>query len=168
MRNIPIKNSIILAFVFVVTVIGVFYARGWYNTTKEYYARKSVISDVAYEIKSEELSNYVLENQRFILYVSSAQDSNLKNFENDFKDLIQDMDLSGSILYLNLDDVKKEDLYNLLRDKFALNNKVKKQINESPASIYMFSDAKITKVLNNADDYTMKRLKVIIDGWDVK
>ena len=78
------------------------------------------------------------------------------------------MDLSGSILYLNLDDVKKEDLYNLLRDKFALNNKVKKQINESPASIYMFSDAKITKVLNNADDYTMKRLKVIIDGWDVK
>ena len=104
-REIPVKNYVILILVFLVTIVAVFYVRDWYNTTKNYYAQNSVMTKVVREIKSEEISNYILENQRFILYVSSGQNGELKNFENDLKDLIKKMDLSEEVLYMNLDGV---------------------------------------------------------------
>ena len=57
-KEVPMKNYFILALIFFVTVIGVFYAREWYNTSKEYYAQNSVMTKVVREIKSEEIANY--------------------------------------------------------------------------------------------------------------
>ena len=88
-RKIPVKNYFILAIVVLLTVVLAFYMRDWYNTSKEYYAQNSVMTKVVREIKSEEITNFTLENQKFILYVSSGQNVELKNFENDLKDLIK-------------------------------------------------------------------------------
>ena len=92
-KEIPYKNYIILILVFLATIVAVFYVRDWYNTTKAYYAQNSVMTKVIREIKSEEISNYILENQRFILYVSSGQNSQIKDFEDEFKNLIQNLDI---------------------------------------------------------------------------
>ena len=86
-KKIPTKNYIILFVIVSLTVIGVFYARGWYNTTKEYYSRNSVMKEVVSEIKEEEIQNYSLESPNFVLYVSSGRDSLVKPFENNFKNI---------------------------------------------------------------------------------
>ncbi len=166
-KEIPKKNYVILIVVFLVTIIAVFYVRDWYNTTKEYYAQNSVMTKVIREIKSEEIANYILENQRFILYVSSGQNSEIKKFEDDFKGLIQKLDLRDDVLYMNLDGVDANRFYDLLKNDFVSNSKIKNQLVDSDASLYLFMDGKVTSVLNDVDDYSMKRLETIIESWDI-
>lgn len=168
-KEVPMKNYFILALIFLVTVIGVFYAREWYNTSKEYYAQNSVMTKVVREIKSEEIANYTLENQKFVLYVASGKNIELKDFEDEFKNLIQDMDLVDSVLYMNLDGVDPNGFYDLLRNDFSAMSRIKNQIiDDSSASLYVFTDGKITSVLNNVNDYSMKRLESIITRWEIK
>ena len=166
-REIPVKNYVILILVFLVTIVVVFYVRDWYNTTKNYYAQNSVMTKVVREIKSEEISNYILENQRFILYVSSGHDSGIKNFEDDFKNLIQSLDLTDDVLYMNLDGVNSESFYDLLKNNYVRNSKIKNQIVDSNSSLYLFTDGKVSGVLNNVSDYSIKRLENIIKSWGV-
>ncbi len=168
MRKIPFKNYVILGLVFLFTIGVVFYARDWYNTTKEYYMQNSVMKDAIREIKGDELSNFILENQKFILYVASGKNMEIKDFENKFKDLIQDMDLNDLVLYMNLDDVDNNRLYDSLKS-YAFDSKVKNQINSnSMASMYVFTDSKITDVLSNVNNYSMNRLETVIDRWDIR
>ena len=168
MRKIPFKNYVILGLVFLFTIGVVFYARDWYNTTKEYYMQNSVMKDAIREIKGDELSNFILENQKFILYVASGKNMEIKDFENKFKDLIQDMDLNDLVLYMNLDDVDSNRLYDSLKS-YAFDSKVKNQINSnSMASMYVFTDSKITDVLSNVNNYSMNRLEIVIDRWDIR
>ena len=168
-KEVPIKNYVMLAAIIFLTVIAVFYARGWYNTTKEYYAQNSVMTQVVREIKREEISNYTLENQKFVLYVSSGRNIELKDFEDEFKILIQNMDLSEEVLYMNLDGVDTDTFYNSLKNDYAATTKLASQITtDSAASMYVFTNGKITKLLNNVNNYSIKRLESIIDSWEIK
>ena len=164
-KEIPYKNYIILVLVFLMTILVTFYVRDWYNTTKVYYAQNSVMTKVVKEIKSEEISNYILENQRFILYVSSGQNSQIKEFEDEFKNLIQNLDINDDVLYMNLDGVNMESFYDLLKNNYSSNAKLKNQIVSSDSSLYLFTDGKIVNVLNNVSDYSIKRLENIIKSW---
>lgn len=164
-KEIPYKNYIILILVFLMTILVTFYVRDWYNTTKVYYAQNSVMTKVVREIKSEEISNYILENQRFILYVSSGQNSQIKDFEDEFKNLIQNLDINDDVLYMNLDGVNMESFYDLLKNNYSSNAKLKNQIVSSDSSLYLFTDGKIVNVLNNVSDYSIKRLENIIKSW---
>ncbi len=169
MRKVPFKNYVILAVIILLTVTFVFYLRSWFNTSKEYYAQNSVMTQVVREIKSEEIANYTLENQKFILYVSSGQNSVVKNFEDDLRDLIKKMELGEEVLYMNLDGIDTDAFYNSLKDRFAANTKIKNQISvDTPANMYLFTDGKVTAVLNNVNNYSMKRLETIIDSWEIK
>lgn len=168
-KEVPMKNYFILVLIFLITVIGVFYAREWYNTSKEYYAQNSVMTKLVREIKSEEIANYTLENQKFVLYVASGKNFELKDFEDEFKNLIKNMDLIDSVLYMNLDGVDPNSFYNLLKNDFSATTRIKDQItNDSSASLYVFTDGKITNILNNVNDYSMKRLESIITRWEIK
>ncbi len=166
-KEIPLKNYFILILVILLTILAVFYMRDWYNTSKEFYAQNSVMTKVVREIKNDEISNYILENQKFILYVSSGRNTNIKSFENEFKNLIQKMDLGENVLYMNLDEVDVSDFYNSL-NSYASSTKVKNQIVSSDASMYVFTDGKLTMLLNNVNNYSMKRLESIIDRWEIK
>lgn len=166
-KEIPLKNYFILILVILLTILAVFYMRDWYNTSKEFYAQNSVMTKVVREIKNDEISNYILENQKFILYVSSGRNTNIKSFEDEFKNLIQKMDLGENVLYMNLDEVDVSDFYNSL-NSYASSTKVKNQIVSSDASMYVFTDGKLTMLLNNVNNYSMKRLESMIDRWEIK
>ena len=166
-KEVPLKNYLILALIMLLTVLVVFYMRDWYNTSKEFYAQNSVMTKVVREIKDDEISNYVLENQKFVLYVSSGKNSSIKDFEDDFKELIKKMDLGENILYMNLDEVDINYFYKFLTN-YASSSKIKNQIVSSDASMYVFTDGKLTMLLNNVNNYSMKRLESIIDRWEIK
>ena len=163
-KKIPLKNYVILAIIFLVTIIAVFYIRDWYITTKEYYAQNSVMTKVTREIKREEISNYVMENQRLILYVSSGKNSNIKDFEDEFKELIKKLDLNDDVLYMNLDGVSMDSFYEFLKD-YSGSGKIKNQITVSDASLYFFDEGRVTLVLNGVSNYSIKRLENIIKNW---
>ena len=163
-KKIPLKNYVILAIIFLVTIIAVFYIRDWYITTKEYYAQNSVMTKVTREIKREEISNYVMENQRLILYVSSGKNSNIKDFEDEFKELIKKLDLNDDVLYMNMDGVSMDSFYEFLKD-YSGSGKIKNQITVSDASLYFFDEGRVTLVLNGVSNYSIKRLENIIKNW---
>jgi len=165
-KKIPTKNYIILFVIVSLTVIGVFYARGWYNTTKEYYSRNSVMKEVVSEIKEEEIQNYSLESPNFVLYVSSGRDSLVKPFENNFKNIAQKLSMQKDILYLNVDGVDKNSFINNLKNNFSLNNNIaNKIITFSSATIYIFEEGKISKVLNNVHKYSNKQIESILGDY---
>lgn len=163
MKKIPFKNYAVLCIIIVLTVISVFYIRSWYITNKEYYSRNSVIKDVTREINVDEISNYALESPKFMLYVSSGVDADVKDFENGFKKLIRKLEVSEDILYLNIDNVNY-DLYSNLKG-FAYSDKISSLIFESKASLYVFSDGKIVGVLNNINDFSDKHIQSFLKKW---
>ena len=163
MKKIPSKNYIILCVLIVATIVSTFYVRSWYITNKEYYSRNSVIKDIIREINVDEIGNYTLESPRFMLYVSSGANAEVKEFENGFKKLIKKLEISEDILYLNIDNVNY-DLYSNLRN-FAVNEKISSLIFESKASLYIFSDGKIVGVLNDVDNFSDKQIQSFIKKW---
>ena len=163
MKKIPLKNYVVLCIIIVFSVISVFYIRSWYITNKEYYSRNSVIKDTVREINMDEISNYTLESPKFMLYVSSGEDADVKEFENGFKKLINKLEISDDILYLNTDNVNYN-LYSSLGD-FASNDKVSSLIFDSKASLYVFSDGKIVGVLNNINSFSAKHIQSFIKKW---
>ena len=99
MRSVPLKNYIICFVIIVLTVLLSFYIRDWYITTKEYYAENSPVKEVISEIKEDEISNYILENPKFAIYVSSEKNVSIKDFEGDFRDIIKKLEIQNNLLY---------------------------------------------------------------------
>lgn len=169
MRKIPKKNYFILFIFISLSVALVFYARSWYITTKEYYMQNSVIKEVASEINYNEFESYSIENPKFILYVSSEQDSSIKNFELNLKKLITNLDIQDSVVYVNMDNFNIQLFNNDLRKKYSLNSKVSNQISdESDSVIYFFDNGKISFIINNPSEYTTKYVEKILVDWKMK
>ena len=163
MKKIPLKNYVILCVIIVLTVISVFYVRSWYITNKEYYSRNSVIKDVVREINIDEIGNYTLESPKFMLYVSSGADAEVKDFENVFKKLIKKLEISEDVLYLNIDNVDYNFYSNM--KSFASSEKIYSLITDSKTSLYVFSDGKVVGVLNNIDGFSEKHIQSFIKKW---
>ena len=164
MRRVPLKNYVILSVIILSTVICVFYFRGWYITTKEYYSKNSVIRDVVREINAYEISNYTLESPKFMLYVSSGTNNDVKKFENRFKKIIKKYELGEDVLYLNTDNVDLNVLYSNLNG-FSSNNKISSLIVENKSSLYIFDEGKIIVVLNNLDSFSDFYIEKFLRKW---
>lgn len=164
-----VKNYLILFVILLCTIFLVFYARQWYNTSKEYYANNSPIKDIASEINEADIYSLTIENPKFIIYCSSGTLVDLKKFEGEFKNLIRKMDMSRDILYLNIDTINRENFYDNLKNNYALNDKVKLQMSlNSNSSLYFFSDGKVKHILNNVNELSMPYIKSIFESWGYK
>ncbi len=167
-KKIPTKNYVILAAAVLITIIGVFYARSWYITTKEYNLKNSTLLTVVNEIKTpEELTNYTFENPKFVLYVASGQNQDIKTFEKKFKKLITSKELQENILYLNSDNINIGEFNDKLKE-LSIDNKVKDKINnDSVISIYVFDNSKLTHILVNAEKLTTDQINVLFKKYGV-
>ena len=164
-KKIPFKNYMILGLVVVVTVLAVFYMRNWYIMTK-IYNNTSPMLDVVSEINADEISNYVMENQNFIIYVSSSTNDKVKGFEKNFSKYIVDKGISNSILYINLDTNDNALLTNQLIT-YARTKDVKNNINNNGVSIYIFDNGDITKVITNVDKVNIRQIDKIFKKYGV-
>ena len=169
MKNIPKKNYLILTLILLIVVGITFYARSWYITAKEYYSNNSAVKDVVQEINEIDIGSYVIETPNFILYTSSGTNSDLKNFEKEFKELITQLDIQNNVIYLNLDNVNVNAFTNSLKEKYSYNEKISNQISDSSySSIYIFTNGKIKYVLNNASEYSSSYIKSLLESQGYK
>ena len=161
------KNYVILIVIIVVTIMAVFYCRSWYLETKSVYATDSAMLNVIKEINEDEISNYTLENPRFILYVASGQNGNIKNFENDMIGLITDEELENYFLYLNLDKVNVSDLKDKLKD-LTDDKQIQKNIDiRSNVSMFVIENGRITKAITQADNLSISKIKNLLKTYGV-
>ena len=163
MRDIPKKNYFILFLVLAVTVALTFYVREWYNTTKEYYARNSVIRETVREINENEIYSYTLESPQFILYASSGTNIDIKSFEANLRKLIINHEMTDDFVYLNFDNVNINDFNAKLKSKFS--NRVNNFSADSLSTFYVFKDGKIVLIYNNVNEYSMKFLSNMFKEW---
>ena len=57
------------------------------------------------EVKQEGLSDYLMENQNVILYLSSSKDQNLSEFEKEFMEYINNKNINKKFTYIDLSQV---------------------------------------------------------------
>ena len=157
-KQIPTKNYVICAVLVVLTVFAVFYARNWYIMTKEYNSDNSPMLKAIGEINTDEISNYILENPRFIIYTSSGLNTDIKNFESKFKSYVIDKNLSQNMVYINTANINR-DSFNQLLQGYASNLKTKNKINVGDdVTMLVFENGKITRVIERADTMTLKQI----------
>lgn len=163
MREIPRKNYIILAVVALLTIILVFYMRNWYIMTREYNSNNSPMLKVISEINPDEISNYVLENPKFILYTSSGLNKDIKGFESKFKNYVLDKNMKDYMVYVNTSDIDVNELRDILRG-YAFSGADSINPGDS-VSMYVFENGKIVRVINEANQLDNKAISKIFKGY---
>lgn len=163
-KKVPSKNYIVLAVIVILTIIVVFYARNWYITAKEYNSDNSPMLKAISEINPDEISNYTLENPKFILYTSSGLNTNIKSFESKFKNYVIDKNISSNMLYINTANINKEDFTGQLKNYAQVN--IKDQINvDENVNMFIFENGQITKVIINANTKTTKEIDSLLKTY---
>jgi len=165
-KKIETKNYIILGIIVIVTVLVVFYMRNIYIMSKVYYSDNAVMLDVVKEVKQEELPNYLIENPKFILYVSSSQNKDIRGFEKTLKSTVTKAEIEDSILYLDSDNSNIPKLKEELQKNAS--KKVQDNINKnSVVTIYIIENGKVTNIINDAEKLSKQETKTLLKKYGV-
>lgn len=102
-EKIPMMNYVKLAIILLVTVFVIFLLRNWYISGRNYELNIPIIRDTLIsEVNTDEVYNYVRENENAILYIGVVDDEECRNFEREFNNVILDRKLEDTITYLNI------------------------------------------------------------------
>ncbi len=147
-KKIPKKNYVILLVMCLLTFLLAYYIYRWYVVYSDYQNNIPVIKDSLVEITEEEMEHYISDNPTATIYVCTASDINCRNFEKNFKKLIEQKSLKEFIAYVNISDIDDQDFI----DRFNSNHPYKKSaLGKYPAIIY-FEDGEISDILQSNDE----------------
>lgn len=153
-RKIKIKNYIILALLFIAGIGLTLYLCELYKVYDEYQKQTPVIRDTLSEIKYEDLEHYILDNPTTMIYMCTSSDMICRNYEKDFKKLIESKELQDKIIYLNLSNANKEEFVEDFNKKYQYKIKL---TSKYPA-IVVFEEGKISNLLQGDAE---KKLTVV-------
>ena len=156
-----VKNYFILILIFVLGIGITLYLSRLYHVYDEYQKQTPVIRGVVSELTNEELEHYLLENPTTVLYMCTASDMLCRNFEKDFKKLIEKDNLQEKIVYLNLSDIDQKEFVDSFNEKYPYRNKLTSRY---PA-IVLFEEGKIINNLQGSskEKLTIKKAEQFID-----
>lgn len=147
-RIIPIKNYIILIVLFAAVIALVLYLCQLYNIYDEHQREIPIIRDSLYEIQYDELDHYVMENPTTIIYMCTAADEVCRDFEKDFKKLVEQDELQESVIYLNLSNIKAKDFVETFNNTYSY----KRQLKVNYPAFVVFEDGKVNSILQADED----------------
>lgn len=141
-------NYLKIFLVFLAVIVLVLFLRKWYLNNQKLKLNTPVLDNVVtHQIKSNEIYNFINDNDTALVYMCVANDDNCRNLELDMKRFISKYSLEDAIVYLNLsdnNDISK--FYSELVDKYDYN----KELKEYPTFLY-FENSKISKSLSGKD-----------------
>lgn len=154
-KKINKKNYIILFVVIVFTLLLAICLRNIYINQKSQDNNPYI--EHVYQIDEHSLSNYVIENNSFILYVADTSEEEIKSFEKKLGKYLTKKEYNKDIIYLDLNDVDVS-FYSKFKKKYfhkrLSNINLMKQTN-----LLYFEDKKVVDVLYtdysklNIDDF---------------
>ena len=122
-REIPVKNYIILGVVIFVTMLILYYFYMWVDVYKESKINIPIMDKYMTVINYNELDNYLVENPNTIVYVSVLEDEKIREFEKKLKAEYKDDEIDNDILYLNItDEIANKNIKNEMISKYNLNS----------------------------------------------
>ncbi len=160
--TIKLKNYFILAFIILVMVFLVFYICRWYQVYSDYKKETPIIrGTLSYEITSAELDHYVMENPNCVVYMCTSSSDHCRNFERDFKKLIEKENLQNNIIYLNLSDVDMKQFVSEFNEKYHY----KVKLTEHYPAFVEFTDGKVTAFIegDNQNSLTITKVSQFIE-----
>lgn len=146
--NKEISNYVKVCFVFLAVIVLVLFLRKWYLNSQKLELNTPVLEGVVtHQIKSNEIYNFINDNDTALIYMCVANDENCRKLENGMKKLISKNSLEDIIVYLNLsDNTNVSKFYSELFNKYDYNSELK----EYPTFLY-FENNKINKSLSGKD-----------------
>jgi len=143
-----ISNYVKVFFVFLAVIVLVLFLRKWYLNSQELEMNTPVLEGVVtHQIKSNEIYNFINDNDTALIYMCVANDNNCRNLEKDMKKLISNNSLEDVIVYLNLsDNTDISKFYSELVNNYNYD----KELKEYPTFLY-FENSKINKSLSGKD-----------------
>lgn len=142
-RKIPTKNYVLLVVLFLLTFLLVYYIYRWYVVYSNYQNEIPVIRDSLSEVTEQEMEHYIKENPTAVIYVCTAADIECRNFEKNFKKLVEQDSLKEYITYVNLTDENKDTFV----EHFNQNYPHKKMKLTNYPAIIVFEDGQISDIL---------------------
>jgi len=122
-REIPVKNYVILGVVIFVTMLILNYFYMWVDVYKESKINIPIMDKYMTVINYNELDNYLVENPNTIVYVSVLEDEKIRDFEKKLKVKYKDDEIDKDILYLNItDEIDNKNIKNEMINKYNLNS----------------------------------------------
>lgn len=158
-----IAGYIKLGFIFAVTIFLVLLLRTWYLNRVNYELSVPIIKEtLTQEINSNEIYNYIRENEDSIIYVGVVTDQGCRNFEAIFNEIIKDKHLENTITYLKL----TEDV-NIKKFVKEFNKFYDTNLKKYPA-IIVFEDGKVKDILEaNKNELTRNDVRIFLNNNNI-
>ena len=94
-----------LILIFAATIFIVLLLRNWHLTRVDYQLNVPIIKEtLSQEVHSNEIYNYIRENENSIIYIGVVTDQKCRDFELLLNEVIKERSLENTITYLNLTD----------------------------------------------------------------
>lgn len=160
-KKIPFKNYVILGALFIFGMALTIYLCNWYKVYDDYQKQIPIIRGTLSEITTEELDHYVLENPTTVIYMCTASDYVCRNYEKDFKKLVENNNLQDTIIYLNLSNVNISEFV----DNFNNSYNYKVKLTSSYPALVIFEEGRVVNLLQGSDEeaLTVTKTKQFID-----
>ena len=149
MKNIPLKNYIILGVVLIGTLLLLYYFYMWVDIYKESKINIPIMDKYMDLLNYNELDNYLVENPNTIMYVSILDNEEIREFEKKFKDEFKEKHVNNKLLYLNITPVLNDkEIMSELNSKYYVNNL---SITDVPC-IVVFSSGTLKSIYSIGDN----------------
>lgn len=158
-RKISSKNYVILVIILVSTVLLGFYL---FNSFKESDVNTSLMDNYIKLINYTEIKDYVTENRDVVIYSSVLKDKKIRNFEKNFRHVINKYELEDQIVYLNLTDLTLEERVEL-SNTYNLDGKT---IVDVPC-LLIFKDGNLIDIYALKDNYNVDNLVTYLQKKEV-
>lgn len=146
-KSIPLKNYFILFLIILGTFLIVYYLYRWYDVYSDYQDDIPVIRDTLLEVSEEEMYHYIQESSTTVVYLCTSEDTACRNFEKNFKKLIERDSLKEYITYVNLTHVDKQKFMDSFNERYHY----KKELQNYPALI-VFDSGNVVDMLQEKKD----------------
>lgn len=138
-KKIPIKNYVVVLFMYAITIAIVFGLCVWYKNYKEYRLTIPVISGKIQEVKMNEFDSYITSHENTFVYIGTASNRNCRDIEDDLLDLLKKKNIKNDTVYIDMSDESEVDLKKVL-SKYDFNGNI------SYPMFIMISDKKVVAV----------------------
>ena len=170
MKKIPRNNYVIAAIISILTFVIVGYFAFWYTETKEYSDDDAVMTGYLLEIGEESLidnlSNYLLDNPNTVLYMTHDSNIVVKNFEEQFKQFINDNNIKQSFIYIDLNKVEDKKFISEFKNNFFAEGLKNKNVEvEKQPNLFIFKEGKIQSILYyTKQSINMSDVKIFLEN----
>ena len=123
LRVIPKRNYVILAIILLISFLLIYYFYMWIDAYNETKLNKPILDKYLEVINYNELEDYIIESPNAIIYISVLENSEIRDFEKQFKNMLKTDQINEDLLYMDItDEMNNERIKKEIGDSRLLSN----------------------------------------------